>query len=100
MAEKVARYYNLYIKVGVVVGMRKVLIPIIDSYLHNGIPIATVVSNSREEAVDKLIEYGWLVKASKTMEVSYAASDGDIRTYLTKLRFTTKICDLLDGSVV
>ena len=98
MAEKVARYYNLYIKVGVV-GMRKVLIPIIDSYLHNGIPIATVVSNSREEAVDKLIEDGWLVKASKTMEVSYAANDGDVHTYLTKLRFTTKICDLLGWSV-
>lgn len=35
MAEKVARYYNLYLKVGVTVGMRKVLVPIIDSYLQN-----------------------------------------------------------------
>ena len=99
MAEKVARYYNLYLKVGVTVGMRKVLVPIIDSYSHNGIPIATVVSNSREEAVDKLIEDGWLVKASQKMEVSYTASDGDIHIYLVKLRFTSKICDLLNWSV-
>lgn len=89
--------FRLYVGEGTVMNdcMKNVKFPMVSSASERRMVVTTTLADDRFDAVENLIEQGFIERVDELLEILYCTDGGSDGVYMTKLRFTDKTLELL-----